>query len=473
VWTLTSADRHKLQFGSREERTAFAATFPPEMYEAQIRDVLADDLALTPEMLDAIVEPKRQHIRESREVLVEQIEQINGHHADAPPFPPVDAYVDEPRARVNGARPAQREEDDEDAEKRRRPIAGPIDWSALKGAPPPRQWFHQDWLGAWPTLLAGSGGAGKTQLAQALCTALATGKRYVGDTARELRALAWFCEDDEDEIWRRQIPINAHFGVEMDDLIGRLNIVPRLGQENTLLNLAYGVPIFGGVYDELRQQVNDLKVDVLVLDNLAQVFGGSENDRHQVTYFVNGIAGLVHGRPFAPILLGHTARSQGSEFSGSAAWENACRMRWYLGAKLPDQKIDEDEPADTDTVYLARRKANYTSKDWRRLRYTDGVLVPDQPPPGVHFGQSYRDDAAEQALLHAFAHLKAMGVIPSDGRTSPDYLPKQIAAKRLAQAHTKHEMEQAMNRLMKAGRLRRDVVGKYSNRQPRYGLVIP
>ena len=29
---------------------------------------------------------------------------------------------------------------------------------------------------------------------------------------------------------------------------------------------------------------------------------------------------------------------------GSAAWENACRMRWYLGPNLPDEKLDDDGP---------------------------------------------------------------------------------------------------------------------------------
>jgi RecA-family ATPase len=104
--------------------------------------------------------------------------------------------------------------------------------------------------------------------------------------------------------------------------------------------------------------VNDLRVDVLVLDNIGRVYGGNESDRHQVTMFVNGALGMVRGRPFAPVFLGHVARSQGSEFSGSAAWENACRMRWYMARTLPDHKQDEDEPTDTGIVYLAKRKAN-------------------------------------------------------------------------------------------------------------------
>jgi hypothetical protein len=62
-------------------------------------------------------------------------------------------------------------------------------------------------------------------------------------------------------------------------------------------------------------------------------------------------------------------------------------------------------------------------------------------------------------------------VLATDGPNSPDYLPRQILAKGFAEDHSKKELAAAMNQLMGAGRLRRDVVGKYSNRTPRFGLV--
>jgi len=169
--------------------------------------------------------------------------------------------------------------------------------------------------------------------------------------------------------------------------------------------------------------------------------------------------------------LGHIARAQGSEFSGSAAWENAVRMRWYVGPTLPDQKPEAgDEQPDSDIVYLARRKANYAAKDWRRLRFRNGLLVPDEPE-GRRFDQAFRQDAAEEVVLNGLSRLKAAGMLPTDGKTSGEYLPSQILSKGFANGHTKKELATAMNRLIGSGRLRRDVVGKYSNRTPRYGLV--
>jgi hypothetical protein len=282
----------------------------------------------------------------------------------------------------------------------------------------------------------------------------------------------WLCEESRDEVWRQQVAINAHFTLSMESL-SNLSIVPRYGLDNTLLAVLHGNPVFTGLLEQLNQQVNDLKADVLVLDNLAQVFGGNENDRHQATYFVNAVAGLVKGRPFAPVFVGHTARAFGSEFSGSAAWENAVRMRWYLGPTLPDQKpAAEDEPIDTDVVYLARRKANYTAKDWQKLKFENGVLIPESTSGDAKADDMFRNDAADTVVLGALQKLAAAGILATDGVTSPDYLPKQIIAKGFANRHTKRDLTQAMNRLMGAGRLKRDIVGKYPNRSPRFGLVL-
>jgi len=348
----------------------------------------------------------------------------------------------------------------------------PIDWTKLQGDPPPRRWFIPDWLGENPTLVAGAGGAGKTRLMQMVGTGLATGKTYLDEASgNPLRVLMWLCEETQDEVWRQQALINAHFGIDMSDL-DLLSVVPRQGLDNTLMDITFGKPTFTPLFSELRQQANDLKIDILVLDNVAQLFGGNENDRHQTTFFVNHVSSVVQGRPFAPVLLGHVSRSQGSEYSGSGAWENAVRMRWYVGPTLPDQKPETDEAAaETDVVYLARRKANYAAKDWRRLRFVNGLLLPEQPPEGRRFDQTFRDDAAEQALLAALPKLVAIGIQPTDGKTSGDYLPKQVIEKGFASGHTKKDLAAAMNRLMGVGRLQRDVVGKYPNRSPRYGLV--
>jgi RecA-family ATPase len=278
------------------------------------------------------------------------------------------------------------------------------------------------------------------------------------------------CEDTEDEIWRRQMAICEHFGVGIGDLDDKLVIEAREGCDNTLLGTTFGEPAFTPLMGRLRQQLNDYKVDVFVLDNLGQTYGGKESDRHQATKFVNGIAGLVRGRPFAPILIGHTARSEGSEYSGSAAWENACRARWYLGTSLPGAEPVPESEREPDVIYLVKRKANYSVKDHVKLRYSNGLFLPEMPA-GVPLMAADRDRVAEDIVLKGFDKLQAMGIRATDGASSPDYLPKQLVAKKLNHAHTTKELAAAVNRLMSDGRFARGEIGRYANRSVKLGIV--
>ncbi len=346
-----------------------------------------------------------------------------------------------------------------------------IDWTALEGRqPPPRFWHLPEWLSDHPTLLAGGGGKGKTSVAQAVGTALAVGLEYfTGAPATPVNVLFWACEDDKDELWRRQVAINQHFGITMSDLHGRLHIDVRRGFENTLFTTAFGKPAFTALREELREQIGDYRATVVILDNIGQVFGGNENDRHHVTSFVNGIYGIGAGMVprFTPMLLGHVSRSQGSEFSGNLAWENACRMRWYLGETLPDQSPDDDDAPDPDTVFLAKRKANYTAKDYVRLSFRNGLFI----PAGIANTFDPCGENVEMAVLSAFDTITAAGVTPTDGRTSPDYLPAVIKRMDLCRTFNKRELAAAMGRLMGRGILKRVQVGQYGNRNPKFRLV--
>jgi RecA-family ATPase len=349
----------------------------------------------------------------------------------------------------------------------------PIDWlSKVAETPPERLWFLDEWLPAAPTLFAGMGGVGKTAVIQTMGTAFAFAKNYVSRIRKPLKVLIWLCEDTENEIWRRQVAICDHFDLSIGDLAGKLIIEAREGCDNTLLDMSYGAPTFTPLLERLREQINDYQADVFVLDNLGQAYGGKESDRHQATKFVNGIKGLVRGRPFAPILIGHTARSEGSEYSGSAAWENACRSRWYLGTSMPGIEAVPEEERESDVIYLAKRKANYSVKDHVKLRYTDGLFLPELPA-GVSLMAADRDQLAEDIVLKGFDKLQTMGIKTTDGTSSPDYLPKQLMAKKLSQGHTTKELASAVNRLMSNGRFARGEIGKYANRSPKFGIVRP
>jgi hypothetical protein len=349
------------------------------------------------------------------------------------------------------------------------PQSKPIDWTALANKEPPkREWAESFWLGmGYTTGLIGPGGVGKSLTAQTWASTLSLGRSYIGEVHRARKALIWNCEDDRDEIWRRQLDISRWLGVGLEAFADSLFIESRVGHDNTMFTTEFGRTLFTPLIEELRAQAHDYQAEVVILDNAAQFYGGNENDRHQVTTFLNAISGALPGR--AVILLAHPSRQAGSEYSGSSAWENAVRMRLYLGNKLPDQQQDED-PAD-GARYLSKRKANYTHADYRRFTFRDGVLIPDEIEGGGLI-EGIRKQKAGRVVIEAARRLHELGLRMTDGSTSPQFLPKLILDYKLGEGCSKKELADAMREAMLDGALTRGVVGAYSNRSPMHGLLV-
>lgn len=356
-----------------------------------------------------------------------------------------------------------------------RSAARPLNFRQLAQQKAPDQlWFREGWLHAGATLLPGAGGEGKSVLVQHEATCGALGRPYFAPECPPYRSMVWNCEDDHDDMWRRQERICAHEQLDMAELDGLLHLVSRYGCENALMAEVQRTLVATRLFEELRQQVNDLDIDVLWLDNVAHMFLGNHDDRTQVTQFINLLNGLVRGRPFGVVLVAHVSRALGSEFSGSVAWENAARMRWYFGSKLPDaQRDDDDAPPSAETRFLAKRKSNYSARDMVRMTMRNGLLVPDEAPG--HVGglvAQMNDRKAEEIVIAGFHSLRGMGLVPTDSKNSPEYLPRQVVEKGLSCGYGKGELAKAMNRLMATGFFSRGVAGAYGNRNPKQGLIL-
>jgi RecA-family ATPase len=356
-----------------------------------------------------------------------------------------------------------------------------MDWSVLAQADAPEfEWLIPHWLSWHPTLLSGRGSIGKSLLAQQLATALATGTPFIGAACPPMKVLCWMCEDEHDELWRRQERICASMGLPLGGM-GNLTIDARYGLKNELFVTEFGRGAWTPIIGELQKQIEETQSDVVILDNIGHIYGGDENNRHQVTMFTNGIAGLANGtgRKICTLLLGHPAKSIGSEYSGSTAWENSVRMRWYMDDKLPDQKADdsdEQEP-ETNIRYLSKRKSNYTALDFVKFRFDDRhkVLVPDQVDAGEYQDTAtiiqLRRQRAESVIINAIKKLAEKGEY---GTNSPSrtYLPTVIIQYKLHEECSRKELSEAMRTLIMAGKIRRDAVGKNAAGYKREGLVI-
>lgn len=378
--------------------------------------------------------------------------------------PDFGGYLNAPISQIDAQRPIQRRH---------------MDWPVLAQSDAPEfTWLIPHWLSWHPTLLSGKGSIGKSLLAQQLATALATGKPFIGAACPPMKVLCWMCEDEHDEIWRRQERICRSMKLPLGNL-PNLTIDARYGLKNELFVTEYGRGFWTPLMGELERQIIETQADVVILDNIGHIYGGDENNRHLVTLFTTGIAGLANstGRRICTLLLGHPAKAMGSEYSGSTAWENSVRMRWYMNDKLPDQK-DEDADAepDTNTRYLSKRKSNYTALDYIKFNFDTETktLVPEQDASAQQDSGTMaylRRQRAESVVLNAVRRLAEKQVYGTDSR-SQTYLPRVILQYKLQEECSKRDLTEAMHSLIMAGKIQRGIVGKNAAGKAREGLLI-
>jgi RecA-family ATPase len=325
---------------------------------------------------------------------------------------------------------------------------------------PDRQWIVQDWLPiGYTTANYGDGGTGKTLLAQQLMTSCATGQPWLGLAAKRCKVFALFCEDDENELHRRQDSINQQYGIDFSDL-GDMRWVSGVGVDNLLVTFGSdGVGVHTARFDELTKAAKEFGAELVVIDTAADTFGGNENDRGQVRQYVGaGLNKLAHDIGGAVLLNAHPSRSgmsaSGDLDGGSTSWSNTVRSRWSLA-----RPTDDDTPADTDERILTRRKANYSQVGAEiKMRWERGVLVPAGGGSEVS-GVIARAHAAE-VFLDILDRCKSQGMRISNSKHSGNFAPKVFAGRPDARGYRVRDFEQAMKQLFAENRIELQTYGR-------------
>jgi hypothetical protein len=162
------------------------------------------------------------------------------------------------------------------------------------GYPPSRRWIVLDWVPYGVVSgLYGDGGVGKSLLAQQLQTGTALGSTWLGLPVEEVMSLGVYCEDDENELWRRQCDINESYGVDHGAL-GSMHWMPRLGDNNLLMTFTRsGVGELTKFYSHVVEAALDLTTSLVIIDTAADTFGGNENDRNHVRQYVQRALGQI------------------------------------------------------------------------------------------------------------------------------------------------------------------------------------
>lgn len=328
--------------------------------------------------------------------------------------------------------------------------------------PPAREWWLHGWVPAGSvTALLGDGGVGKTLLMQQLLTCGVLGVSPFAGTAIAIGpVLALLCEDDEQEIRRRQQSILRHLVVSAAAGAEGLHLMARAGMANTLVSFGPDRrPMRTAFFGLLESEIDRIRPRAVVLDNVAQIFAGNENDRFEVTAFCNELTGLAKRFGCAVILLGHVAKTEGSEYSGSTAWNGAVRSRLWL--RFRDDGLRE----------LSRAKSNYSDRgasvafDWQ-----DGALgeVDQADDTGAA-----RAKSAEAVVLAGLDRLTERQIACSHIATARTFLPRLMAQAELLNGVRPEVAARALASLIDRGDIEpnRQLAWKKPDRHPASGLA--
>ncbi|MGO3930845.1 AAA family ATPase [Rhodopseudomonas pseudopalustris] len=504
---VKATPNNSAMFGSREAYRDFGyaikAALPDD--EPEAFEIFADWCARwedgdnDPDVVAADWRRMKPPFRRGANWLYELAEQHSGGQ-----FQKVDAFFDKLPDEPESLFP-------KDAPERPEPITikwvAPLDWEGV--TPPVRRFKIANMIpDGEVTLLTGAGGVGKTLLAQQSMTCVALGRPFLGRRTAQCKVMMFLCEDSEDELHLRQRAINKALGVGMADVSDVLRIASRKYMDNLLCtwDRATGTMKRSDVWHRLRDDAVKWGAGLIVVDTIADTFGGSEIDRSQVRQFVQACLGrLAQDIGGAVLALGHPSKAGqavgGDGTSGSTAWHASVRSRLYL------QHASQDGSGPFRR--LENRKANYgAAGDTFMLRWHAGAFdmvsgktlgaddmdalgggaegsasaAADAGLAGVSGGAGAAgggapamSDVIDDALLAAVVEAagEAEPVALSSSANARAYAPK-VLRKRSAvlSLYPMDDVEAGWHRVVKAGRVRAAPVGRKANRMPIMSYVL-
>ena len=242
-----------------------------------------------------------------------------------------------------------------------------LDWDDAT-LDPAREWLIPDYLPSGRVaLFTGDGAAGKSRLALQLAAALASGvpghwlptaaalqggelATLEPDPSAAVPVVVASYEDEPSEARRRLRRLAVGSGAPGHEGRGALPYAHHEARGGRVhyVDLAGAGPLWGPAYashvstragalppwERVTGYAARVGARLLILDPLAAVFGGSENDRAAVREFVSALDRWGREHRCAILLIAHPPKpasgAPAPRYSGSTDWRNAARTVWTL-----------------------------------------------------------------------------------------------------------------------------------------------
>lgn len=227
----------------------------------------------------------------------------------------------------------------------------PLDLKSLPTVPPAVAFVIPGWLPAdVVTLFSAHGGSGKSfiSLYVAICVAIGRHPFRIGEAVPRKRVIMYSAEDDLIALQGRLRRYLDFLSIDPSELDGWLLLLDATACDNVLFKTERDGCTTTARFEWLAAKVQIYQAALVIFDNASDALEANENDRTAVRQFFSALRRLKT----TVLLLSHVDAAssmakprEAKGYSGSTAWNNSARSRWYLtrdesGLTLTQPKVN-------------------------------------------------------------------------------------------------------------------------------------
>lgn len=188
---------------------------------------------------------------------------------------------------------------------------------------PPRMWLYgRHLLRRFVSVDVAAGGVGKSSVKIGEALAMASNRNLYGVEVREGPLSVWLynLEDPAEESERRIHATAKWFHIKPEDVDGRLYVDSGRDQRCVIATeTEYGARIAQPVYEQMKAQILERKIDVLIIDPFVSSHEVSENDNRAIDAVVKAWGRLADECNCSINLVHHVRKGNGTESTADSA----------------------------------------------------------------------------------------------------------------------------------------------------------
>ncbi|NRB10613.1 MAG: AAA family ATPase [Rickettsiaceae bacterium] len=194
------------------------------------------------------------------------------------------------------------------------------------------EWIIKDLLPKGKvTALFGENVKEKLLLLHQLATSSSTGLEFLSSKMTPLTILYVTSSDQSNEIYRRQLDINSHYGLKMSNISKLKFTFYEKGKDACMVFDQYDTGHRTEYFYEIKYTASYYKADLVIVDNFRDLFSGQLYNNLQIEFFIENTFKHLAKETGAAVLISNTAvNKENYDWFSFSKLNNMVNLCWHL-----------------------------------------------------------------------------------------------------------------------------------------------